>query len=58
MTPNTETQLTDLMWKCLPCKKMFKSSGQLDEHKKSKNHKKNEKEYRIANPDVTETSMF
>ena len=58
MTSATETQLTDLLWKCNPCKKTFKSTGQLDEHKKSKNHKKTEKEYKVANPDVSETSMF
>jgi len=39
-------------WKCTPCSKNFKTIEQLNEHKNSKKHKKFEKEYRIAHPDI------
>jgi transcriptional regulator NrdR family protein len=45
-------------WKCTPCSKNFKTIEQLNEHKNSKKHKKFEKEYRIAHPDIAQSSLF
>mmetsp|Transcript_35832 Transcript_35832/g.34866 ORF Transcript_35832/g.34866 Transcript_35832/m.34866 type:complete len:94 (-) Transcript_35832:1095-1376(-) len=49
-------------WKCNACKKVFKSMEQLDQHKKSKNHKKNEKLFISQNDSKTieylKSSMF
>ena len=53
-----QSQLSEVYWKCQPCKKTFKCMEQLDQHKLSKNHKKNEKQYMLDNPDHTQSSMF
>ena len=42
--------LTDVFYKCQPCNKNFKTNEMLDEHKKSKKHKREEKEWLIKNP--------
>ncbi|CDW78361.1 zinc finger protein 622-like [Stylonychia lemnae] len=52
------SQMTDNMWKCEPCKKTFKSNEQLEQHKLAKQHKKNEKLFIQNNPDTTQSSMF
>eukprot|EP00347_Sterkiella_histriomuscorum_P017477 403349212 len=44
------SQQSDILFKCYPCKKQFKSIEQLDQHKFSKNHKKNDKIYQQQNP--------
>lgn len=50
--------MSEITFKCHPCNKTFKSIEMLDQHKRSKNHKKNEKEYIKKNPNVSESSMF
>lgn len=47
------SQLSQVIHKCQPCKKVFKTNEQMEQHKKSKNHKKNEKAYLEAHPEVT-----
>lgn len=47
-----------MIYKCQPCKKTFKTKEQLEQHKKSKNHKKAEKTFLEANPDVSHSSLF
>lgn len=46
------SQLSEVIFKCQPCHKTFKSKEQLEQHKKSKNHKKAEKAYLEAHPDT------
>jgi pre-60S factor REI1 len=50
--------ITELNYKCICCNKSFKSQSQLDEHKKSKKHKKNEKEYLLKHPDMDSSGIF
>lgn len=50
--------LTETLFKCYPCSKSFKSPIQLDEHKKSKKHRKNEKAYKLQNPDASKSTLF
>ena len=50
--------VTETLWKCMPCTKNFKSMEKLDEHKRSKKHKKSEKEFRLANPDLQDDSSI
>ena len=50
--------ITDAVWKCLPCGKTFKSEAQLDEHKRSKRHKRAEKAYAALHPDTDCSSFF
>ena len=45
-------------WKCYPCAKIFKTVESMDEHKRSKKHKKNEKAYLAKHPDVEVSSIF
>lgn len=52
------SQMTDNLWKCEPCKKTFKSKEQLEQHKGAKLHKKNEKIYLQNNPDMSQSSLF
>jgi len=49
---------SEIVFKCLPCNKTFKSVEQLDEHTKSKKHKKKEKETKKFNPEMDESTMF
>ena len=58
MVSANQSAMTEVTFKCHPCNKTFKSIEMLDQHKKSKNHKKNEKAYVAANPNVSESSMF
>lgn len=44
------------MYKCVPCNKSFKCVEQLDQHKKSKKHKKNAKDF--SGDDSANSSMF
>ena len=53
-----QSQLSEVIYKCQPCKKTFKTQEQLEQHKKSKNHKKAEKTFLEANPDMSHSSMF
>lgn len=53
-----QSQLSEIIYKCQPCKKTFKTTEQLEQHKKSKNHKKSEKAYMEANPEAAQSSMF
>ena len=46
------------MWKCQPCNKAFKSIEMLEDHKKAKKHKKTEKEFLLANPNASISSIF
>lgn len=48
----------ETLWKCIITNKTFKSLEKLNEHKRSKKFKRMEKEFRAANPDLTEESMF
>jgi len=48
----------ETLWKCMITNKTFKSLEKLNEHKRSKKFKRMEKEWRAANPDLTEESMF
>ena len=52
------SQLSEVLYKCLACKKTFKTNEQLEQHKKSKNHKKSEKAYIELHPDAPLSSMF
>lgn len=45
-------------WKCQPCSKSFKTIEMLDDHKKSKKHKKSEKDYLVAHPEAEPSSIF
>jgi hypothetical protein len=45
-------------WKCQACSKNFKTVEQLDEHKKSKKHKKAEKIYLDEHPEETMSDIF
>lgn len=38
-------------WKCIPCNKTFKTMEMLDDHKKAKKHRQNEKAYRQDHPE-------
>lgn len=53
-----QSALSEYSHKCQPCNKTFKSNLKMDEHKLTKKHKKNEKEYIIANPTANESSIF
>jgi len=50
--------VTETLWKCMPCTKNFKSMEKLDEHKRSKKHKRSEKEFKLANPDLCDDSSI
>lgn len=49
---------TETKWKCKACNKVFKTIESLDEHKRSKKHKKNEKDYLEKNPTSELSSIF
>lgn len=51
------SQLSEVLYKCQACKKTFKTPEQLEQHKKSKNHKKAEKVYLASHPEGV-SSMF
>ena len=53
-----QSQVSEMIWKCQPCKKVFKSNEQMEQHKNTKNHKRSEKEWRLANPETTLSSIF
>ena len=44
-------------WKCKACSKTFKTVEMLDEHKRSKKHKRSEKEFLAKHPDQ-QSSIF
>lgn len=50
--------ISETLWKCIACNKTFKSMDSLNEHKKSKKHKRSEKEYRLKHPESGEDSVF
>lgn len=50
--------MSEVIYKCQACNKTFKSQSQLNEHKKSKKHKKNEKDFLKKFPDASEDSIF
>ncbi len=52
------SQLSEVLYKCQACRKTFKTPEQLEQHKKSKNHKKAEKAFIAANPEAPLSSMF
>jgi len=55
------SQASEVFYKCPPCKKQFKSQEQLDQHKISKNHRKNEKQWALhpeCLSDSYQSSMF
>ena len=62
MVSANASAFTDVQVKCKPCSKVFKSAEQLNQHKESKKHKKNEKEYiatqKVKGGDVSEDSLF
>ena len=58
MVSANQSALSEVTFKCQPCNKTFKSVEMLDQHKKSKNHKKNEKDYLKSHPDQNESSIF
>ena len=45
-------------WKCNPCSKIFKNSSSLNEHERSKKHKKSSKAYLASHPDESMSSIF
>ena len=45
-------------WKCQPCSKIFKTVESMDEHKRSKKHKKCEKEFLKKHPEADVSSIF
>ena len=45
-------------WKCQPCAKIFKTVESMDEHKRSKKHKKNEKAFMAKHPETDASSIF
>lgn len=58
MVSANASAITDVIYKCNPCNKSFKSTEKLDEHKLSKKHKKNEKEFVAKNPNFEQNSIF
>ena len=58
MVSANASAITDVLYKCQPCNKSFKTTETLNEHKISKKHKKNEKEYCIKNPNAEQNSIF
>lgn len=62
MVSANASAFTDVSYKCQACNKTFKSAEQLNEHKKSKKHKKNEKAYiarqKAKGVEVSEDSLF
>ena len=45
-------------FKCYPCSKIFKTRESLEEHKRSKKHKKSEKIYLAKHPETEPSSIF
>jgi len=45
-------------WKCVPCGKVFKTMEMLEDHKKSKKHRQNEKKYKADHPESEPSSIF
>ena len=58
MVSANASAITDVIYKCFPCNKNFKSTEKLEEHKVSKKHKRNEKEFCIKNPNAEQNSIF
>ena len=45
-------------WKCYPCAKIFKTHSSLNEHERSKKHKKSAKTYLERHPEESMSSIF
>ena len=58
MVSANASAITDVAYKCIPCNKIFKSIEKQDEHKLSKKHKRNEKEYCQKNPNHEQNIIF
>ncbi len=50
--------ITEVGYKCLACNKTFKSKEKLEEHMKTKKHKKNMKEYLAAHPNESAIQSY
>ena len=58
MISANQSAMSEMLYKCHPCGKVFKSTEKMEEHKGCKKHKKNEKEYQLKNPASNSESMF
>ena len=58
MVSANASAMSEVVHKCIPCGKVFKSVEKVEEHKGAKKHKKREKEYRMERQGKEETSMF
>jgi pre-60S factor REI1 len=58
MVSANQSALSEMVHKCQACNKLFKSQEKKDEHKASKKHKKNQKEFQATHPEVDEDSIF
>jgi len=50
--------ISETLWKCIACNKTFKCMDSLNDHKKSKKHKRSEKVYRDKHPESGDSSVF
>ena len=56
---NSKLSVTlETRWKCTPCSKTFKTKESLNEHERSKKHKKSTKTYLQAHPEESLSSIF
>jgi len=58
MVSANASAMSEMLYKCQPCGNTYKSTEQLEEHKRSKKHKKNEKEFMAKHPGSETDSMF
>ena len=59
MLQNSQLSVSvETRWKCNPCSKIFKNHSSLNEHERSKKHKKSAKAYLENNPDESMSSIF
>jgi len=58
MVSANQSALSEVLHKCQACNKLFKSQEKMQEHKLSKKHKKNQKEYLEKHPDLGDESIF
>jgi len=58
MVSANASAISEVVYKCQACNKIFKSAEQMEEHKKSKKHKKAVKEFMKQNPGSDTSSLF
>ena len=58
MVSANQSAMSEMIHKCHPCGKVFKSNEKIAEHKTTKKHKRNEKEYKKEHPTADDDSIF